>query len=47
MAHVKRECNYGEGIEGRAGQDAPPTVSSENNKDRSYAFQIVVARLSR
>ena len=27
LAHVKTECNYGEGIELRAGQDAPPTVS--------------------
>ena len=27
MAHVKTECNYGEGIQLRAGQDAPPTVS--------------------
>ena len=25
--HVKTKCNYGEGIQLRAGQDAPPTVS--------------------
>ena len=27
LAHVKTECNCGEGIELKAGQDAPPTVS--------------------